>query len=84
MLPPSCWMSQRLSFVNTIRSDLISPTKQIIYKHDNFLSYYSHLGGRTLVLYLGLGDTVSLYCADCMAGIFYTTFCVSLATGDSG
>merc|ERR1719317_100679 len=45
--------------------------------------YVYDQGGRTLVLYLGLGDTVSLYCADCMAGIFYTTFCVSLATGDS-
>jgi len=46
--------------------------------------YVYDQGGRTLVLYLGLGDTLSLYCGDCSAGIFYTTFCVSLATVNTG
>merc|ERR1719500_190521 len=39
-------------------------------------------GGRTLVQHLALGDTLELYCDNCKAGIFYTTFCVSLSTFD--
>merc|ERR1740137_5083 len=39
-------------------------------------------GGRTLVVHLGIGDTLNLYCQDCSAGIVYTTFCVSLTTPD--
>merc|ERR1711892_888855 len=39
-------------------------------------------GGRTLVLHLDMGDTLDLYCADCSARIYYTTFCVSLSTFD--
>merc|ERR1712142_1143666 len=51
------------------------------------LSYYSgpgpnsqvwDQGGRTLVLHLDQGDTLQLYCEDCTAYIFHTTFCVSL------
>jgi len=39
-------------------------------------------GGRTLVLHLDMGDTLDLYCDDCGAYIYYTTFCVSLSTFD--
>ena len=41
------------------------------------------LGGRTLVVYLDTGDTLSLY-YNCCGGskIAYTTFCVSLSTVD--
>merc|ERR1712037_915400 len=39
-------------------------------------------GGRTLVQHLALGDTLELYCDDCSAEIWYTTFCVSLSTPD--
>jgi len=39
-------------------------------------------GGRTLVLHLGRGDTLDLYCKDCSAGMYYTTFCVSLSQAD--
>merc|ERR1711892_847830 len=39
-------------------------------------------GGRTLVLHLDMGDTLDLYCYDCSARIYYTTFCVSLSTFD--
>merc|ERR1719206_205583 len=39
-------------------------------------------GGRTLLVYLGEGDTLALHCENCMAGIYATTFCVSLSTFD--
>merc|ERR1711892_678799 len=39
-------------------------------------------GGRTIVLHLELGSPLDLYCADCSAGIYFTTFCVSLTTFD--
>merc|ERR1712037_714424 len=39
-------------------------------------------GGRTLVQYFALGDTLELYCENCGAGIYATTFCVSLSTFD--
>merc|ERR1711892_966180 len=37
-------------------------------------------GGRTLVLHLGMGDTLDLYCQYCSAEIYNITFCVSLST----
>jgi len=43
-------------------------------------------GGRTIVVYLGVGDTLQLYSPkyqdDRPGGIVYTTFCVSLTTPD--
>jgi len=39
-------------------------------------------GGRTLMVYLGVGDTLQLYRSDGSGQIFYTTFCVSLTTPD--
>merc|ERR1712236_138764 len=39
-------------------------------------------GGRTLVLYLDRGDTLSLFCDDCSDGIGHVTFCVSLSNFD--
>ena len=35
-----------------------------------------------MLVYLGEGDTLALHCENCMAGIYATTFCVSLATFD--
>jgi len=45
-------------------------------------SWVRDQGGRTLVLHLGRGDTLDLYCQDCAAIISYTTFCVSLSQAD--
>merc|ERR1719347_622850 len=53
-------------------------------------SYYNEVssgrvgdvGGRSLVLHLDQGDTLQLFCADCSAGVYYTTFCVSLTSFD--
>jgi len=39
-------------------------------------------GGRTIIVYLGVGDTLQLYRYDGSGEIFYTTFCVSLTTFD--
>merc|ERR1711892_1053928 len=39
-------------------------------------------GGRTLVLHLDMGDTLDLYCDNCSAYIYRTTFCESLSTFD--
>ena len=39
-------------------------------------------GGRTLVLHLDRGDTLDLYCDNCSADIWLTTFCVSLSQFD--
>merc|ERR1711892_805091 len=44
--------------------------------------YIHDQGGRTLVLHLDMGDTLDLYCYDCSADIYHTTFCVSLSTAD--
>merc|ERR1711892_154200 len=44
--------------------------------------YVRDQGGRTLVLHLDMGDTLDLYCADCSANIYWTTFCVSLSPFD--
>jgi len=41
-------------------------------------------GGRTLVLHLDEGDILDLFCLRPYAGIFATTFCVSLLTPDIG
>jgi len=53
-------------------------------RHDSFNAggYQGDQGGRTLFLPLELGDTVSLNCHRCNAGIVFTTFCVSLTTPD--
>ena len=42
----------------------------------------SDQGGRTLVLHLGRGDTLDLYCSPCSHNIYQTTFCVSLSKFD--
>eukprot|EP00091_Calanus_sinicus_P024185 TRINITY_DN8534_c0_g2_i2.p1 TRINITY_DN8534_c0_g2~~TRINITY_DN8534_c0_g2_i2.p1 ORF type:complete len:253 (-),score=70.90 TRINITY_DN8534_c0_g2_i2:120-878(-) len=42
-----------------------------------------NLGGRGLVMHLDRGDTLDLYCEDCSAEIYRTTFCVSLSTYDN-
>jgi len=39
-------------------------------------------GGRTMWLHLDRGEYVDLYCSDCSAGIYHTTFCVSLGQWD--
>merc|ERR1719477_557592 len=39
-------------------------------------------GGRTIIVYLGVGDTLQLYRDAGSGDIFYTTFCVSLTTPD--
>ena len=39
-------------------------------------------GGRTLILHLERGDTLDLYCDNCSAGVYDTTFCVSLSQFD--
>merc|ERR1711935_473250 len=35
-------------------------------------------GSRTLIIDLLLGDTLSMYCLDCSATVYYVNFCVSL------
>merc|ERR1712013_17323 len=54
-------------------------------KLDSYFTGDGHvgdMGGRTLVLHLNRGDTLQLYCDDCSAGVYFTTFCVSLTTFD--
>merc|ERR1712013_759764 len=41
------------------------------------------LGGRTIIVYLGMGDTLQLYRDDGSGDIWRTTFCVSLTTFDN-
>merc|ERR1719422_1165179 len=43
----------------------------------------SDQGGRTVVVYLGTGDTLQLQLYKNGADIYYTTFCVSLTTPDT-
>merc|ERR1711935_375548 len=40
--------------------------------------YVVDQGGRTLIIDLLLGDTLSMYCADCSARVYDVNFCVSL------
>ena len=47
------------------------------------ITVYYILGGRTIVVYLGVGDTVQLYRGGGAGGIEHTTFCVSLSTSDT-
>merc|ERR1711942_547031 len=58
-------------------------------KESKHLSYYSgpsgrvgDQGGRTIIVYLGVGDTLQLYRDAGSGDIFRTTFCVSLTTVD--
>merc|ERR1712123_342923 len=44
--------------------------------------YVDDQGGRTLILHLDLGETLSMFCADCSAAISYVSFCVSLVKID--
>jgi len=44
--------------------------------------YIAEQGGRTMVLYLGIGDTLQLYLDHCLGQLAYITFCVSLSTPD--
>jgi len=44
--------------------------------------YVDDQGGRTLILHLDLGETLSMFCADCSAAISYVSFCVSLVKFD--
>ena len=39
-------------------------------------------GGRTMILRMETGDTLSLYCYDCSAEVYRFTFCISLNTFD--
>ena len=39
-------------------------------------------GGRTMILRMETGDTLSLYCRDCSAFVSHITFCISLNTFD--
>merc|ERR1719312_1941199 len=45
-------------------------------------SVVAEQGGRTIVVYLGVGDTVQLFRGGGAGGIEHTTFCVSLSTPD--
>merc|ERR1719317_594947 len=46
-------------------------------------SVVAEQGGRAIVVYLGVGDTVQLYRGGGAGGIEHTTFCVSLSTSDT-
>ena len=46
------------------------------------ITVYYIIGGRSIVVYLGLGDTLQLYRDVGSGEIQYTTFCVSLTTFD--
>ena len=47
------------------------------------INYYNYIiGGRSIVVYLGLGDTLQLYRDVGSGEIQYTIFCVSLTTFD--
>ena len=46
------------------------------------ITVYHIIGGRTIVVYLGVGDTLQLYRYAGSGEIYYTTFCVSLTTPD--
>merc|ERR1719317_1387864 len=52
-------------------------------KYSGPSGYVLDQGGRTLVLYLGAGDTLQLYSGNSNAfPLFHITFCVSLTTSD--
>merc|ERR1712179_726961 len=58
-----------------------------IYESLHYSSYHGtnwvhEQGGRSLVVYLGIGDTLQLYSDDGTGHIAFTTFCVSLSTFD--
>ena len=60
---------------------------EYVYDQGKFLSIYIVtvyyvLGGRTMVVYLAIGDTLQLYRDGGTGDIAYTTFCVSLTTFD--
>ena len=40
------------------------------------------VGGRTLIVHLGRGDTLDLFCDDCSAYVNFITFCVTLSQAD--
>jgi len=53
--------------------------------YSRHVSYYSgpsglvdDQGGRTLIIDLLKGETLSMFCEDCSAGVYYVNFCVSL------
>ena len=35
-----------------------------------------------MMVYLGEGDTMELFCDDCTAGVYHITLCISLTTFD--
>ena len=56
---------------------------QNIYSSQIFTgSTTTDVAGRTMVLHLKQGDTLDLYCEQCLAHFHRTTFCVSLSTAD--
>merc|ERR1719186_1405361 len=42
----------------------------------------SEMGGRTMILHLDRGESFDLFCDDCTAGIYHTSFCVTLTQFD--
>jgi hypothetical protein len=61
---------------------ILKPSWAFVETNIIIIPIYYVTGGRTLVLHLDRGDTLDLYCEDCSADIYDTTFCVTLSTFD--